>query len=38
MGVATILQHSYYSDAFARPRMMRVVDCNIKGLFLGSIS
>jgi hypothetical protein len=38
MGAAAILQRSHHSDAFARSRMVRIVDQDVKELFLGSIS
>ena len=31
-------QPAHHHDAFARTRMLRVLDQNVKGLFLGSMS
>ena len=31
-------QPTHHHDAFARTRMLRVLDQNVKGLFLGSMS
>jgi hypothetical protein len=38
MGAAAVLQCSHHSHAFAGSRMVRVVDQDVKELFLGSIS
>jgi hypothetical protein len=35
---AAIVQLPYYGNAFAGTRMLRVLDQNVKGLFLGSMS
>ena len=33
-----MLQSAHHHDAFARTRMLRVLDQNVEGLFLGSMS
>jgi hypothetical protein len=33
-----MLQPAHHHDAFARTRMLRVLDQNVEGLFLGSMS
>jgi hypothetical protein len=33
-----MLQPAHHHNAFARTRMLRVLDQNVKGLFLGSMS
>ena len=33
-----MLQSAHHDDAFARTRMLRVLDQNVEGLFLGSMS
>ena len=38
VSAATMLQPTYDSDAFAQTWMLRVLDQNVKGLFLGSMS
>jgi hypothetical protein len=35
---APMPQPTHHHDAFARTRMLRVLDQNVKGLFLGSMS
>jgi hypothetical protein len=35
---AAMPQPAHHHDAFARTRMLRVLDQNVKGLFLGSMS
>src|ERR1700719_5392367 len=35
---AALPQPAHHHDAFARTRMLRVLDQNVKGLFLGSMS
>ena len=35
---APVVQSTYHGNAFARTRMLRVLDQNVKGLFLGSMS
>jgi hypothetical protein len=38
VSAATMRQPAYDSDAFARAWMLSVLDQNVKGLFLGSMS
>ena len=33
-----MVQSAHHHNAFARTRMLRVLDQNVKGLFLGSMS
>ena len=35
---APMVQSTHHHNAFARTRMLRVLDQNVKGLFLGSMS
>jgi len=35
---APMVQSTHHDNAFARTRMLRVLDQNVKGLFLGSMS
>jgi hypothetical protein len=35
---APMLQSAHHHHAFARTRMLRVLDQNVEGLFLGSMS